>query len=53
MSAEVTVMKDKKAMYDTAMYLLAMADEALDTTRLKQAIKDIEQLIYTRENLPF
>lgn len=46
-------MNDKKAMFDCAMYLLAMSDEGMSTARLKQAIKEIKQLIHARENLPF
>lgn len=40
--------------YITGIKLLAMSDTGVfETKRLKQAIKELESLIYTRENIPF
>lgn len=46
-------MKDKQALFDSGLYLIAMSDEGLETKKLKQAIKELKQLIYVRENVPF
>lgn len=45
--------RKKQIMFDTGVYLLAMSDEGMETKQLKEAIKELENLIYIRENLPF
>lgn len=46
-------MKDKQAMFDSAMFLLAMSDEGMETKQLKKAMRKIKVLIHVRENMPF
>lgn len=44
---------DRDCAYNIAMHLLSVADVDLDTKQLKKAIKQLELIIYSRENLPF
>lgn len=44
---------DNGCAYSAGIYLLFMADDGLDTKQLKKAIKELELIIYSRENLPF
>lgn len=46
-------MKDKQAMFDVGLYLIAMSDNGINTEKLKEAIKKLEDLIDIRENIPF
>lgn len=46
-------MNDKQAMFDVAMYLLAISDEGMSTKMLHEALTKINNLIYVRENIPF
>lgn len=48
-----TPINENEAKYYTAIHLLATCDEGIQSWRLRQAIKDIQNLIDARENIPF
>lgn len=39
--------------FNTAMYLLALSDDGLNTKMLENALDEINKLIYIRQNMPF
>lgn len=44
---------DKQAMIEAGIHLISESDEGMQTVRLKEAIKKLEEIIYVRENIPF
>lgn len=45
--------KQRTEWFNTGLYLISLSDYGLETKRLKQAIAELEQIIYVRENVPF
>lgn len=46
-------MSEQDIKLESGLYLIATADEGIQTIVLKEAVKRLKELIHVRENIPF